>query len=174
MRRTLTLLVAVCLATALLAAPATAGETGIVRPPSIFKKHLAQLKADTGLDVYLPSRLRVFVKPSRVRGEVGATDSSYDLSVVVGRNCGGANACFLANFTGTKGARPAFGRKVKLTGGKTGYWKGVTCGASCSPAEIQWRQGGVRYTIATKGLSQRGEKAGLIRLANSAIEAGPR
>jgi hypothetical protein len=174
MRRTLTLLAAACAASALLVAPATAGDTGIVSPPKIFKTKLAKVKADSQLDVFLPSRMRVFTRPSRVRGDVTATDGSYNLDLGIGSRCRGANACFLANFTGTRGEKPAFRKKAKLTGGHTGYWKGITCGASCSPAEIQWVEGDVLYSVATKSVTQNGEKATLVKLANSAIKAGPR
>jgi hypothetical protein len=174
MRRTLTLIVAACLASALLVAPATAGDTGIVKPPTLFKSKLAQVKSGSGIDVYLPSRLRVYTKPSRARGEASVDDGFYNLEIGAARNCGGATACFLANFTGTKGAKPAFGKKAALTGGRTGYWKGITCGASCSPAEIQWLEGDVLYTVATKGVGVKKEKPTLVKLANEAIKAGPR
>lgn len=174
MRRILAVLAAACLATALLVAPATAGDTGVVSPPKIFKKQLRQVTANSGIDVYLPSSLRVYTEPTRVRGEFGVTEGSYDLGLGAGRNCGGANACYLANFTGVRGGAPGHRKKVKLTGGRTGYWKGITCGASCSPAEIQWLEGDVLYSIATKGVSLKQEKATLVKLANSAIKAGPR
>ena len=173
MRRILTLALAVCLASALLVVPATAAETGIVSPPKIFKPKLAKVKAKSGIDVFLPSRIRVY-QPTRTRGTARATDGSYSLELGIGSRCNGANACFLASFTGIKGEQPAFGRKVKLSGGHTGYWKGITCGASCSPAEIQWVEGDVLYAVATKGVTQRQEKATLVRLANSAIKGGPR
>ena len=47
-----------------------------------------------------------------------------------------------------RGAPPAFKRTVSLARGITGYFKPVTCGASCSPAFVQWKQGGVLYEIA--------------------------
>ena len=174
MRRSLTLIVAACVASALLVAPASAGDTGIVSPPKLFAKKLAKVKANSGIDVYLPSHLRVYVKPTRVYPTAGASDGTYDLELGAARGCRGANACYLANFTGTKGEKPALGKKVALTGGHTGYWKGITCGASCSPAEIQWLEGDVLYTVATKGVGVKKEKATLVKLANEAIKAGPR
>jgi hypothetical protein len=80
----------------------------------------------------------------------------------------------LAGFAGEKDAKPSYRKKVKLTGGRTGYWKGITCGASCSPAEIQFKVGDVLYSIATKGVGLKKEKATLVGLANSALKAGPR
>ena len=158
----------------LLAVPATAGDTGIVKPPSIFKSKLAGVKSDSGIDVYLPTRLRVFTRPSRVRGTATAESGTYSLDLGIGRNCGGANACYVANFTGTRGQKAALGRRVRLADGRTARWKGITCGASCSPAEIQWVEDGVLYTIATKSVTSGKEKATLVKLANEAIKAGPR
>jgi hypothetical protein len=174
MRRSLTLIAAACLASALLVAPATAGSTGVVSPPKLFAKKLDKVKADSGIDVFLPSHLRVFVKPSKAYPTAVASDGTYDLEIGAARNCGGANACYLANFTGTRGEKPAFRKKVSLAGGHTGYWKGITCGASCSPAEIQWLEGDVLYTAATKGVGLKKEKPTLVKLANEAIKAGPR
>ena len=171
MRRILTLSLALV---ALLTAPATAGQTGVVKPPSIFKPQLAGVKPDSGIDVYLPSRMRVFTRPSRVRGTAAAESGSYSLDLGIGRNCGGANACYVGGFTGTRGERPALGRRVRLADGRTARWKGITCGASCSPAEIQWVEDDVLYTIATKSVSSGREKATLVKLANEAIKAGPR
>ena len=174
MRRILTLIAAACLVSALLVAPATAGDTSVVKPPTIFKSKLAKVKADSGIDVYLPKRLRVYVKPSRVFGSATAESGSYSLDLDAARNCRGANACYLANFTGTRDQEPGLGRKVKLADGRTAYWKGITCGGSCSPAEIQWVENDVLYTIATKGVGVKKEKATLVKLANEAIAAGPR
>jgi hypothetical protein len=173
MRRILAVLAAAAAAIALLAAPATAGDTSLIQPPSIFKGDLPSVKTTSGVDVYLPSHLRVFTK-RRVAGNASAENGFYDLELGIGRRCNGANACFIGNFTGTRGVEPAFARKARLTGGRTGYWKGITCGASCSPAEIQWVEDGVLYTIATKSVSSKKEKATLVKLANSAIKAGPR
>ena len=46
------------------------------------------------------------------------------------------------------------------------------CGASCSPAFIQWRENGVLYEIEFKGATK--EKPTMIALANSAIRGGDR
>jgi hypothetical protein len=174
MRRILATLTAAVMTAVLLVVPATAGDTAIVKPPTIFKSKIPTVKADSGIDVFLPSRLRVFTTARRAKGTATAEAGTYNLSLGIGSRCGGSNACYLANFTGTRGADPAFGRKAALTGGRTGYWKGITCGASCSPAEIQWLEGDVLYTVATKAVGVKKEKATLVKLANEAIKAGPR
>jgi hypothetical protein len=173
MRRIPILLTLSVFAAMALAAPALAGDTAIVKPPSIFAPKLEKVRAKSGLDVYLPSRLRVYTTASRVRGTVTASDGTYDFQLGIGR-CGGANACYLANFYAIKGEEPAFARRVTLSGGRNGYWKPITCGASCSPAAIQWLEGDVLYEIATKGVTLHREKRALVKLANLAIQAGPR
>src|SRR4051794_32052476 len=152
MRRSPLLLTLTAFAALALAAPAVAGDSAIVKPPSIFAPKLEKVRSKSGLDVYVPSRLRVYTKASRVRGTATASDGTYDLQLGVGR-CGGANACYLANFYAIKGEQPAFARRVSLSGGRNGYWKPITCGASCSPAAIQWLEDDVLYEIATKGVT---------------------
>jgi hypothetical protein len=176
MRRALAALVALCVAAAMLAMPASAGETAVVSPPKIFKSNLSSVKSDSSISaVYLPSHIRVFTRASRVRGSVDASDNQYNLILGIGSRCNGANVCLLANFAAIRDERPASGgRRVRLSRGTTGYWRDISCGASCSPAEIQFVKRGVLYSIATKGVTQRNVKATLVKLANSAIEAGPR
>ena len=173
MRRILAVIAAAAAAIVMLAAPATAGESALISPPEIFATSIPKVKAKAEMDVFLPSHMRMFTK-RRVSGGTTAKSGFYDLELGIGRRCNGANACFIGNFTGTRGVEPAFGRKARLTGGRTGYWKGITCGASCSPAEIQWVENDVLYTIANKSVTFKKEKATLVKLANSAIKAGPR
>jgi hypothetical protein len=174
MPRSLAVLIAAVVTAALLAVPASAGDTSVVSPPKIFQSKLAKVKTDSQIDdVYLPSRIRVGVKASRVRGTFDAGNDNYDLILGVGRSCNGANVCLLANFAAIRGEKPS-GKRVKLSGGTKGYWRDISCGASCSPAEIQFVKGGVLYSIATKATTQKTVKATLVKLANSAIDAGPR
>src|SRR5215208_3319881 len=159
---------------ALLAVPATAGENAVVSPPKLFESKLGKVKEDSSLsDVYLLSRIRVFTKASRVRASFDASDDQYNLILGIGRRCNGANVCLLANFAAIRGEKPS-GKRVALADGTRGYWHDISCGASCSPAEIQFVKDGVLYAIATKGTTEKKVKATLVKLANSAIAAGPR
>jgi hypothetical protein len=63
---------------------------------------------------------------------------------------------------------------VKLRGGRTGYFKPLTCGASCSPPVIEWLEGDVLYWIQADAGNGRQEKRRLVRMANSALRHGPR
>ena len=99
----------------------------------------------------------------------------YSFDLAGAPDCGGANACFLAQFSGERGGTPAFRRRATLIRGITGYYKPVTCGASCSPAMIQWRQRGVLYAIQAKlDASGVAARRALVRAANSAIRSAPR
>ena len=102
-----------------------------------------------------------------VYGFGSGTKRSFELSLAGAPDCGGANACFLASFTGEKGGTPAFKRQVSLTGGRTGYYKPLTCGGSCSPPMIQWIQKGVLYSIQAK--VEGDAKRAMVSAANSAI-----
>lgn len=124
------------------------------------------------IPVLLPSRLtaefpRLY---SFGRGRAG----SYELEVSSRRSCHGANACFVAGFTGARGERPSATHKVRLARGRTGYYQPVRCGASCAPASVEWRQEGVLYTIQSKLGTKSTDRSLLVGLANSAIRNGAR
>jgi hypothetical protein len=157
---------------AAVAVPAFAAE-GDVNVPKKFSALLPKVKSKSGLAVRLPSKIHVFVKPSRTFADSSATRKSYFLELDAAKSCHGANACFLASFSATRGGTPAYKRTVSLTRGITGYFKPITCGASCSPAAIQWKENGVLYDIANKGAGKN-EKRSMARLANSAIRGGDR
>lgn len=147
---------------------------GNVNVPAKFSKLIPKVKQKSGVAVRLPSTIHAYVKASRVYPTGGATKNGYDLELGAGPSCNGANACFIAAFLATRGGKPAFKTTVSLAHGITGYFKPVTCGASCSPAFVQWKQGGVLYEIEFKGAVQKKEKSTMVALANSAILGGQR
>jgi hypothetical protein len=165
------LLVAVIAAVAV-AVPALAA-SGDVNVPHKFATLLPKVKQKSGLAVRLPSTIHVFVKPSKTFADSSATKKSYFLELDAAKSCHGANACFLASFSGTRGGKPAFKRTVSLTHGITGYFRPVSCGASCAPAFIQWKENGVLYEIENKGVGKNEQKS-MVALANSAIRGGDR
>jgi hypothetical protein len=96
----------------------------------------------------------------------------YTLSLSAVRGCGEADACFLAEFSGKRGARLGYkATNVRLTLGQKGYYNPIRCGASCAPASIAWVQKGVRYEIQAKTT---GGRSAFVKWANSAIRAGNR
>jgi hypothetical protein len=166
------LLVAV-LAVAAVAVPAFAASEGNVNVPAKFKSLIPKVKAKSGLAVRLPDSIHVFVSPKKTFAERSATKNSYFLDLAAAKPCHGANACFLASFSGQRGGKPQFKKTVSLVHGITGYFRGISCGASCAPAFIQWKEGNVLYEIENKGVGKH-EKASMVKLANSAIKGGDR
>ena len=173
MRRTALLLIVAIALAGLAGVASAAGQNVSVR--DVLGSHLTRVKAKTDVPVRFPSKLRVYHARSRIFPTPSRADAdSYEMGIGIGRRCNGANVCFIAAFYAERGRKPAFRRKVRLTQNRTGYFKPLTCGASCSAPELQWIQRGVLYTVAYKGSSAADEKRYLVSLVNSAILAGPR
>jgi hypothetical protein len=175
-RRALTIAAVAALlaaAAAQLSAAATSSAARTVSVPSAFHSLLPSVKRKSGIAVLLPSRLRVYTG-TRVYPSGGGSRGKWDLELAAAPRCGGANACVIAYFSAQRGGRPDYRTRVRLRGGLTGYFKPLTCGASCSPPVIQFIRRGVLYDFAVKGLAERTEKASMIAFANSALRAGPR
>ena len=99
---------------------------------------------------------------------------SYSIRADAGPECNGANACFAADFRAEKGGKP-FGRgKVTLTKGRKGRFQPLSCGGSCSPPSISWKERGVTYTIQAKVVGKQTDRQLLVKMANEAIRRGPR
>jgi hypothetical protein len=142
--------------------------------PASLGSTLDRVDAKTPLAILLPSRLALDYSGKLYASGSGGT-RSWSLSLAGAPNCG-ANVCFLAAFGATRGGTPSFRRTVALRGGRTGYFKPLTCGGSCSPPEIQWRSRGNLYSIQAKipDSSDAAARKRLVAAANSAIGAGPR
>jgi hypothetical protein len=164
--------------------PTTTGETSRPSMPDAsplsvakeFRPYLARLKR-AGVPVLLPAELPASVLEDRIYVEAGPSAEGYDVTLALAPDCGGANACTVGSFTAERGGELVEELdRVELAGGVRGAYKGLTCGASCSPAMIQWASEGVLYTIQLK-LNAGGDAADkreLVKLANSSITAGPR
>jgi hypothetical protein len=155
----------------LLIAPAVApAET--LNVPKLFEEVLPKVKDKTEVPVLLPERYQSDSETNVASGK--GRKRGYTLSIAAIRGCGGATACFIADFSAQRGEQPHYTRRVKLTGGRTGYFKRLTCGASCSPPAIEWVEDGVLYSIQAHAGTKRQEKKRLRRMANSAIRHGAR
>jgi hypothetical protein len=126
----------------------------------------------TEVPVLLPQRYRSGVEEPFPSGE--RRRRGYTLSIASVEQCGGATACFVAGFGAQRGEDPHYTRTVRLTGGRTGYFKPLTCGASCSPPAIEWVEDAVLYWIQGHAGTKRQERKRLRRMANSAIRHGVR
>jgi hypothetical protein len=65
-------------------------------------------------------------------------------------------------------------RPIALAGGRTGMFVPVSCGGSCAPANLWWKQNGVMYQIQMKlGSTARetDQQRILVDMANSTVPA---
>jgi hypothetical protein len=122
-----------------------------------------------GVAVLLPSTIAGDPDGHRVYFSGGAVAGGYDIQIAYAPRCNDATACFFAEFEGGRQTRLP-GTAVALAHAITGVFSGIHCGASCGPASIQWKEGGVLYSVQYV----LGGKPAMVALADSAIEAGPR
>jgi hypothetical protein len=171
MRPVIALLLAAAAALTL-AAPASARPYDV---PAELGGVLRTIATRTDIPVRVPASLNLDYDGTLYSHGVTAR-RSWTLGLDSRPDCGQASACFMAIFTGERGQRPAFRRTVALARGITGYYKPQTCGGSCSPPMIQWRQRRVLYTIqAVVGAAGAGpQRAEMVRAANSAIRGRAR
>jgi hypothetical protein len=156
-----------------LAAPAAASAaTYTYDVPDLVEKPLVAVKKVTKIDVLLPGQITTEFR--RLYSDGQGRAGSYRFDIGATRGCDGAGACFVAELTGRRGAKPDNPRKVTLRGGRRGYYRPMRCGASCAAPSIEWVQRGVLYTIDAKLGTKRTDRRILTRLANSAIRNGPR
>jgi hypothetical protein len=161
-------------AVAAVAVPALAASSTKVDVPHKFRKLTPKVEKKSGLPVLLPQKIwAAGEKSSHVFPSGSATSHGYFLELDFAKGCQGANACFFASFSGERGGKFSFKRKVKLTHGIVGRWQPQQCGASCAPTFIQWKEFGVLYEIEDKAAGNH-QKRWMQKLANSAIRGGPR
>ena len=170
MRRLLLPLLALA---AVLGAPAGAG-AATYDVDKVLGDDVDRIAPRTDVPIRLPDEIELDYDRG-VFGDGIRTPDGYDLDINATRECG-ANVCFLAQFAAEENGSLAFARRVDLAKGITGRYKPLTCGGSCSPPQIRWRQGGVVYSIQAKlGVSGRKrQRRAMVRLANRSIRATPR
>jgi hypothetical protein len=139
---------------------------------ALFAASLPKVHAKTRVAVLLPDTLPTEIDP--LYPDAFATRRGYELDLGGVPDCGGANACFEAEFTGSKGGKPFGMKRVALARGRDGRFKPLTCGASCSPPSISWSERGATYTIQANVGTQKTQRRILVKLANQAIRRGPR
>jgi hypothetical protein len=157
---------------AVLCAPAGAG-AATYDVDKVLGDDVDRLAPSIDVPIRLPDEIELDYDRG-IFGDGIRTPDGYDFDINATRECGG-NACFLAQFAAEENGSLAFLKKVDLAKGKTGRYKPLSCGASCSPPQIRWRQGGVVYSIQAKlGVSGRKrQRRAMVRLANQSIRATP-
>jgi hypothetical protein len=165
-------LILLTLALVLLAPAGASAATYTYDVPDLVEKPLVAVKKATKIDVLLPGQITTEFR--RLYSEGRGRAASYRFDVGATRDCGGAGACFVAEFRGRRGGRPSNPSKVTLRGGRRGYYRPLRCGASCAAPSMEWVQRGVLYTIEAKLGTKSTDRRILTRLANSAIRNGAR
>ena len=149
------------------AAPAAGGATRSIDIPRLFATQLERAHAQTEVPILLPQTMRSDFRRHFPEGRARAGAWRFDIGAA--RNCRQATACFVAEFKAVRDGRPRGRKAIRLARGRTGFYRPLSCGASCSPPRIQWRERRARYSIQAKV-----RKRELVRMANSAIRNGPR
>ncbi len=167
------------LACALVASAALGGSGGAPAgaSPSInllaaFRERLPSARSSR-VTVLLPRTLTLADRTPRVYAGGGKAAGGWVLVLAAAPRCGGATACFIASFQAERGKSLPERAKVKLADGTPAAYHPVGCGASCSPASLWFRRGGILYSWQVKDLP-RNPRAVLVALANEAIAAGGR
>jgi len=148
-------------------APAAGGETRSIDLPRLFATQLERAHAQTEVPILLPQTMRSDF--ARHFPEGRARPNAWRFDIGAARNCNTSTACFVAEFKAVSDGRPSGRRTIRLTRGRTGYYRPLACGASCSPPSVEWRERHALYSIQAKV-----GKRELVRMANSAIRNGPR
>jgi hypothetical protein len=148
--------------------------------PEPLSSVLPEIKAKTLVPVILPSDLPQPISGARHAVIEKASDKEY--AIILFYKTGIGNADFAA-FFGAQ-ADPDYDpqdlgniRTVELAHGLLGYFRPVSCGGSCAPANIWWKDGRVVYQFQLgfpSILRESDQKKAIIAAADSAILGGPR
>ena len=161
------------LAAALLAVPALASTTQNADVLKALAKQLPSVKKKTTVAVILPASLPFAAKVPKLYATGAGSRNAWSFELDGAPFCGSANACSLASFEAKRGGKLPGKSNLKLAGGQPAFYKGITCGASCSPATLWFVYRGVLYAWQHKD-PPADTRAVLARLAAQAIAAGPR
>jgi hypothetical protein len=153
-------------------------QTNAGRPMlDVFATALTKAKARTKVPILLPSELPTAFADAKnaVVEKVGPEE--YVIGLYYELDIG--NAGFAASFSGMNNS-PYSPKElpnvhqVKLSGGAIGFFRPVSCGGSCAPANLWWQKGAL-YQIQLKlpsDLSAEEQERIITAVANSAIMAG--
>lgn len=140
--------------------------------PVAVSEILPKLKGKTQVPIFIPSSISASQK---LYYQSTAKADSYTISIGYTADCH-AGACSFGEIRSQKGGEFTTKiegvtktlKNVQLAGGVKGVFHNG-CGAYCT-ASVEWKAQGVLYTVAIKN----GKEADLIKIANSAIQAGKR
>jgi len=148
------------------------------RLPAVFTAVLADVKAECDLPVLLPSELPKPIADAQHALMQETTADRYSIGLYYELEIGDAG--YAATFSGEskpKYSASELGRRVGLAHGISGFFRPVSCGGSCAPANLWWEENGMLYNVQLRlsaSNSERSQQDTITAVANSAILAGPR
>jgi hypothetical protein len=148
--------------------------------PEVFISVLPEVKDKSQVPVLLPSELPETIGRTKHARVAKASANEYAVYLLYQLDTG--NAGFAASFSGE--ARANYSpqelpnvSEVKLAHGIRGFFKSISCGGSCTPANLWWEDGGILYQIQLRlssSVSDQDQEKAITAVANSAILGGPR
>src|ERR1700754_3557653 len=130
--------------------------------PQLFADELERIGPKTDVPILLPQSMPDEFDEYFPTGF--GRERRWGLELGAAEGCGGATACFIATSSGRKGGRPFGHRTIQLARGRVGRFKPLTCGASCSPPLIEWKERGATFSIQAKVGTQATERRILKRM----------
>lgn len=131
----------------------------INQPASIFRPALRQIQLKTRIPILLPKRLPSAIHERDIKLAVGEVrPDGYFISLYFSKSASGA--AYAAGFGGSTEAFDDLPNThaVALPGGRTGIFRPASCGGSCTPANLWWKQNGIEYQIQIELASNLAEK----------------
>jgi hypothetical protein len=148
--------------------------------PPVLESALTQVKGKSIIPVLLPSVLPGDIETVRHVLVAKATSREYEISMYYKLGVGDAGFAGLFSAQANPGYTPQElpnVREVELAHGIHGYFRAVSCGGSCAPANLWWNEGHTLYQIQLvlpSDYSDFIQKHDMVMTADSAILAGPR
>ena len=143
-------------------------------PARVFTPALEQIQSKTRIPILLPSALPSAIPESSIKlasGEV--RKDGYFISLYYSAD---AIASYAAGFGGStfvlQDRDLPNSVRAALSDGRTGIFRPVSCGGSCAPANLWWKQNGVMYQIQVKlspDLPEKEQQKILVETANSTV-----
>jgi len=147
--------------------------------PAVFVSVLPDVKAKSHVPVLLPSELPEPIVRAK-HAVTTAEDDKYTIALYF--KLGVGDSGYAASFSGDSSPNLSLRElqnvsEVNLAHGVRGFFRPISCGGSCAPANLWWEDGGILYAIQLKlssAVSEQDQEKTIKAAANSAILAGPR
>ncbi len=145
--------------------------------PKPFVAILPKIKAKSRIPVLLPSKL-----PRSIKDAVLETVSANNYAISLFYQLGIGDAGFAGYLSAQ--SKPGYNprelpgvHEVRLAHGVRGFFRPVSCGGSCAPANLWWMERGVLYQIQislSSSLTAQNQQKVMVAIADSAVLGGPR